>query len=188
MSAAYIVVHARYVISVVGAYSGYQAASDKAIEIAKNYNPALYIKEPKEQKKNDGSIEWEFSQAPLVFVSFRQIESPTHKQMISVEPKDDPKQTDLPAGWDYNGKPITVEEMLEDPSSVKEYDTLTTKEAVALVTARIRKRPNYLFHIPGWAILNRDDALRELSKMSHVAEMIIKNELDILNKMCSDDY
>ena len=205
MSAAYIVVHNGYLpvsshvtdgLSVVGAYSGFQAAFDVASKIvekiAQKYainNPALLIKVPKEQKQSDGSVEWVFMTSPhTVLISFRQIESPVRNQTIVVEPKDDPEQRNLPAGWDYNGKPITVEEMLQDPSAVKEYDTLTTKEIVALVTARIRKRPNFVINIPGCGILNRDEALLELSKMSHIGDMIIANELLVLNRMLFDDY
>lgn len=198
MSAAYIVVHNGYTVglSVVGAYSGFQAASDVASKIAEKVaqkydvnNSTLVIKDPKEQKQSDGSVEWVFMTSPhTVLVSFRQIESPTHTQMAVVAPKDDPKRTDLPAGWDYNGKPITVEEMLQNPSAVKEYDTLTTKEIVALVTARIRKRPNYSLNVPGWGTFDQTLALAELNYTSHVKNMIIVGELLVLSRMLLDDY
>jgi len=183
MSAVYMVVHAGYVTSVVGAYSGYQAASKKAIEIAEKHCLSTYLKEPKEQKKNDGSIEWIFSQAPLVFVSFRQIESPTHLQIVVVEPKDDPEDMDLPGGWDLNNKPILVRDLCDDPYSVKDFHSLTAKQQIALVTARIRKRPNFILNIPGWGTFNRDAALVELNPVSHIGEMIIESDLDILDKL-----
>lgn len=56
---------------------------------------------------------------------------------------DDPNEPNLPAGWDYNNKPITMKNVIDDPFVARETDELSRAQQWALAKARISKRPQY---------------------------------------------
>jgi hypothetical protein len=94
--------------------------------------------------------------------------------------KDDPADRNLPAGWDYNNKPILMSDLIDNPSNVKPYSELSENQLKALVIARIKKRPHYSLLMPGYGTFIQSSALIELEHKSIISDFIIDEEIDWL--------
>lgn len=94
---------------------------------------------------------------------------------------DDPLEETLPAGWTWNGKPITVIDLQNDPYSVKYYSQLSEKEKIALVTARLRKRPSFLININGVGTIYQKLALEHVTKQDYIGQRIVTNDIVVLS-------
>ena len=94
---------------------------------------------------------------------------------------DDPAANSLPGGWDYNNKPITMESVTNDPWSVPNYYSLISDRQLAIVVARISKRPYYAKRLVGIGTFTKDVALAEIEKRSIAGDLIISQELEWLD-------
>lgn len=93
---------------------------------------------------------------------------------------------DLPAGWNLNGKPIIMKELIDDPIYVKSYFDLTKAQQFALVKARIVKLP--LFKYLG---LNQSECLDKIIKSTDLGTDIVNYEINFLHNILSveiDNY
>ena len=206
MGAVYITISIRYgVLDHVETHAGRKSAFEQAVKIAHSYVNSIgigtVIEEPDEL--GDDIPHWIFyqnqNQCHSVIVVFRHIFVPEPQAYIPPKPKttihtpklldsnDLPFEDNIPAGWDYNGKPVLMSDMKRDPSFVLSVWDLTEEQQKALVIARIRRQPNYQYiSVTGsaCAFLTQKDALSYLKDWDDedVKNNIIDNELSLLNE------
>lgn len=85
----------------------------------------------------------------------------------------------LPFGFSISGKPITMEEAVDDPFMVAFFDTLTENKEWAIVTARVKKRP--LFSVTTKSgVFFQQAALKELNEKTAIGVEIRDNEISLL--------
>ena len=94
---------------------------------------------------------------------------------------DDPACDELPGGWDYNGKPITMAIVKSEPLSVRSYSDLNFAQTEALITARIKKRPNFSILVPGIGTFLQKESLIEIANKTLNAGYIMDIELNWLS-------
>lgn len=94
---------------------------------------------------------------------------------------DDPANRDLPGGWDYNGKPITMATVIDDPYCVYDHRLLNLAQKRALIIARARKRPRLSVNIPGIGTFLQNVVLVELNSHSVIGDLIIDSEINWLD-------
>jgi hypothetical protein len=100
-----------------------------------------------------------------------------------VPPVDDPFEDSLPCTFAYGTnwhrkKPLTVADVKADPhNALYPYD-LSEQERLALVTARIRKRPNFSTKIDPFSsiVINQKETLAELKARTTLAQEVVNNE------------
>lgn len=96
-----------------------------------------------------------------------------------VLPPDKFNDSTLPFGFSISGKPITMEEAVNDPFMVAFFDTLTENKEWAIVTARVKKRPSFSVNTKA-GLLNQQAALKELNEKTAVGVEIRDNEISLL--------
>jgi hypothetical protein len=99
--------------------------------------------------------------------------------------KDDFYDMSLPAGFSTNGKPITMQDLYDDPYTVASYDTLSINQEWAIAIARVKKRPGFAFAIAAGS-LRQQEALDELQKKSVIGEQIKDREIRLLSDVLSE--
>lgn len=170
-------------------YDSLTPALNKAKEIVgeMNENSDLLVvrnPNPTEHKMPDGSTKWCLLNvhAKSVFVINKQVTSCNSSTTDPAKESslDDPYHSALPAGWDYNNKPITMEYLLKFPYDVKPYSTLTEAQKWALSKARIAKRPHYTFVPNNVGKVYQLSALKEINNKSYLGELISSNEINVL--------
>ena len=189
-------------IKVCELYAGREAAFKRAIELSKMvvipFNSDYCIEDPHEENYNN-SPRWIFLDVNehLVVVEFHNIQIqdvsqnadfwqqcghihslyPSLKNCTPLSTRlDNPTDRSLPAGWDYNNKPITMETLINNPYCAVLPDDLTQAQQKALVIARIRKRP----HFVSKNLFSRDEALDHIKFNTSHAQQIIDQELQWL--------
>jgi hypothetical protein len=99
---------------------------------------------------------------------------------------DDPFEESLPAGWNWDNKPITMQDLYNDPFCIKPTSQLTKVQQWALTKARVSKRPNYSVLLPLGTFV-QSSALQVLGEpWTHVTE----NGIEIIIQECQliDNY
>lgn len=99
---------------------------------------------------------------------------------------DNPHDPFLPAGWSYSGKPLTMSDLLDDPYNVVPFNSLTEPQQLALVTSRIKKRPNFFQPIIGVGNFNQQAALQELENKTNFGLEIIMMEIIWLDRVLNE--
>ncbi len=171
----------------------FQLSSDKSgVGRTDLFNPS-----PKEEVMTDGSTRWVFmnTNKQSVVVTYRKVESSllsqkdplsviaTRFQNVAIPslskylPVYDFKDRSLPAGWRKDGTPVLMGSVLDDPYNMIDPFTLTEAQKWALVTARIRKAPNYKSR---YSLLDSRDMLLELKKRSPIGLGIRDIEIEEL--------
>lgn len=131
-------------------------------------------------------------QFPLRVIALGPIPTPIDVVIIPpvvpapVLPKDDFYEMSLPIGFNVNGKPITMEDLYDDPYSVASYDTLSENQEWAIVIARVRKRPGFSTQTSA-GTLSQQAALDELQKKSTVGKEIKDREIQLLANVLSTE-
>ena len=97
-------------------------------------------------------------------------------------PPDDPREQSLPAGWDYSGKPIRMDVLLNNPESVEAHFDLTTDQQFALAIARVSKRPHFFF-LTDIGVLVQSSALYELKNRTEYGWQIKDHEMEYLDSL-----
>lgn len=171
-------------------YDNLNSALNKAKEIVGELNENLDLlvirnPDPTEQKMTDGSTKWCLLnlQSKSVFVLSKEITSSNavnDTDPAKVSALDDPYHNSLPAGWNYNNKPITMEYLSKFPYDVKPYATLTDAQKWALTKARVTKRPYYSFIANIFGKVHQLKALQEINAKSYLGELISSNEINVL--------
>ena len=105
--------------------------------------------------------------------------STTPQTVITVAPVDDPKDLDLPAGWQHDGTPVKMDVLFNDPQSIKDQEDLTLDQQYALAIARIAKRPNYSY-TSDIGVFVQSSALQELKKRTDIGYEILESEMEFL--------
>lgn len=96
-------------------------------------------------------------------------------------PKDDPADRSLPAGWSYAGKPVTIADLIDNPSNVYHTWHLSEAQRWALAIARISKRPAFTVYIPGKGNCDQFAALNALKGKTSLGQEILLLECNWLN-------
>jgi hypothetical protein len=180
----------------------FQLSSDKSgVGRTDLFNPS-----PKEEVMTDGSTRWVFmnTNKQSVVVTYRKVESSllSQKDPMSVlppltvapsawvQPITTPSFSDkylpvysvgnpvLPAGWSKAGTPVLMREVLDGRSDLIDPFTLSEAQKWALITARIRKCPNYNNQ---YSRLDSRDILLELKKKSFLGLSIRDIEIEELH-------
>lgn len=193
------------------AFSGAKAALGRAFQLASNKvgkgNIDLICTSPAEENMTDGSVRWVFmdTNKQSVMVVYRKIEDyllsskdplsllpstvvPADSDVLQPSPPPyDFMDRSLPVGWTVDGKPAIMGDMLDDPFNITDPLLLSDKQKVALVTARIRKSPNWHSSTPiqGY-IYFRDDALEQLKNKTISGELLKDNEIMSLHSLHDD--
>ena len=110
--------------------------------------------------------------------------TPTPVQRVL--PLDDPYEKSLPAGWNGDGKPITIEQMLADPDNAQHSNELSEAQQWALVIARVNKRPG--LKLGGFAgeLKTQATALKDLKERNADGLAIKSHDLYLLDKLLND--
>lgn len=113
--------------------------------------------------------------------------------------KDDPSRRDLPGGWDYSGKPITVGFLLDNSADVKLTADLSEVQRWALTIARVNKRPNFITGVDAkriWinglaqvvgGVFDQFFALEELKNRTPNGQAIVEQECAYLDALCDEE-
>jgi hypothetical protein len=105
-----------------------------------------------------------------------------------VQPKDDPFDRELPAGWNLSGKPIKIGNLLDYPQDVKDFLDVTEEQLFAVIYARISKRPNYSCHLNNtFFTYSRDKVLSELKDQTTLGWQIRDFELELLEDFINEN-
>lgn len=112
--------------------------------------------------------------------------TPAPTPIQRVLPLDDPYEKSLPAGWNGDGKPITIEESLADPLNTLHSNELSEAQKWALVTARVNKRPG--LKLGGFAkeLKTQATALQDLKDKNADGLAIREHDLYLLDKLLND--
>jgi hypothetical protein len=108
---------------------------------------------------------------------------------VVFDPNDDPYSNILPFGFDFNGKPVRMEDAQMTPSLVVPVHQLTEDQKWAVVMARVKSRPHICFY--DMATNKRypqQELLKEIRLRSSAAINFLNYELSILDYFYSDHY
>lgn len=129
--------------------------------------------------------------APVVPVVTVPAQLPGHYDTSSVggkyndypvmEPQPDRYADKSPAGFDYNKKPLRMEDLVRDPFCCLETSDLTDAQRKALVKARIKFMRDYRFKWASGLIWTRDHTLLLLDGNSLFVDAIIDFECSLLD-------
>ncbi len=100
------------------------------------------------------------------------------------KPVDDAFSMDLPAGWDFNNKPITIGQFLKDPQSYKDLADFSEDHLFALAIARLNKRPHYC----GDGNLSKDEVISELKSKTPLGWEIRDQEILALENFINTEF
>lgn len=180
-------------------YNNPQIATYHAFKLAQNKSlnhPEWLISNPLAEKLEDGTVRWTFLETSKNLVSlllksvlettknFTDTKSlPVMPSVIS-KPVDDPFEKSLPGGFTYDGKPVNMDYVISHPDDVVLPLSLTSEQQLALVTARIRKRPNYSLSVYGFK-LEQFNALDEIKNKTYYLKDLVKAELTVLDNYIS---
>lgn len=94
----------------------------------------------------------------------------------------------LPAGFNLQGKPILMGELLDDPYNAKAPENLTLPQQWALVIARAQKDPDWRTLPKGYSGFapHADVALPELKNKTPFGELIMQGEIAALQSIYDD--
>lgn len=93
---------------------------------------------------------------------------------------DDPTDLGLPGGFDFNDKPLFMKD-IKDGDDFKQDYQLTEEQKWALVTARIAKRPLFIWHnLLTRATCDQQQALQELKTRSPAGVGLRNEEIYVL--------
>lgn len=108
--------------------------------------------------------------------------------VFSSVPVDDPLEDSLPATFSYDSKPMTVADVKADVEAAEPTYLLSEAKRFALVTARLRKRPNFIFTVQNLSgvQLNQTKALSELKLKSDIAYDIVADDCSIIDNLIDD--
>ncbi len=203
MSHVYIVVATKDAdIETCESFAGATQALGRAFQLSSDKSGVgrtdLFNPSPKEEVMTDGSTRWVFmnTNKQSVVVTYRKVESSllsqkdplsviaTRFQNVAIPslsdkylPVYDFKDRSLPAGWRKDGTPVLMGSVLDDPYNMIDPFTLTEAQKWALVTARMRKAPNYKSR---YSLLDSRDMLLELKKRSPIGLGIRDIEIEEL--------
>lgn len=152
---------------------------------------------PKEKVDVQGNQYWVFLNNSgfnrhYVAVYYKKVEDKVTSKSFTIPtsplppPKDDPMDPTLPAGWTYNGKPITMADLLEDPYNIKPTYDLSESQRYALVTSRIKKRPQFFLSIPSIFRGDQKAVLHELETKTNIGHEIVMLECVFLDRILSE--
>lgn len=206
MSAVYVVISINNgILEICEPYAGSNAALSRAFSLAKlrsfldkeKFDPI-----PNEVSAN-GNPRWLFISTsktyvavhysdilinPEVFDPMLGFNSSTVSDADPIVTYDAPYDDNLPGGWLLNKKPATMKDLWETPELVKSMYDLNSAQMIALVKARISKRPNYHLDIPSCGIFNQASALQEINLNTLAGEEIVENEIEWLEELRRDRY
>lgn len=101
--------------------------------------------------------------------------------------QDDPFADNLPGGFTYDNKPLTIGDIKADPYCSHSIYSLSDAQKTALVTARIRKMPNYYYKDIAPANNRLQSlALEEIKNKTSLGEDIVRYEIAILENFVID--
>ena len=211
MSGAYIVlvIDDNVEIRECETYPGFESASKKAIEFAYENHCVFVDDNPQEI---DGCWNFVNGNDLRVCVLFRQMNDvpkpipnnnsgvymsswqyggaiTTQVNPVIIKPMDYPMEDTLPAGFSLTDKPLTIADLIADPYQVKHTRDLTDNQKWALITARIRKRPNFLMNVGifGVGYVSQSEALDYLKAKDQAGLIIRDHELKMLDEILEQE-
>lgn len=93
----------------------------------------------------------------------------------------------MPGGFDWNDNPVLSAMLFEDPENVKPSSSLSDVQKMALVTARVKKLPNFSLLVPFVGTFIQSSALHELKANTTIGKQIIKMECDLLDRIREEE-
>jgi len=164
-------------------FSDFQLAKDFAIEATRQWEVENVIPNPSSETLESGETSWEIAGNldDLVSITEQEVQTPqpqaddfnvNSELLVAPISQDNPMDPELPAGWDYDDKPIRMKDLLVDPASVKPTSSLTKDQRYALAIARVSKRP----HLSCWPYTNQRDALFDLKGRTALGQQIVEEE------------
>jgi hypothetical protein len=190
------------VVDVCETYSTENLALGRGLQLAATYaGPGrvdLWESSPASQVWTDSTLRWIFMDTNKHTVQVVRCEvrgallsvkdpasnvPPIH---VPTPPPYDFMDRSLPAGWSLDGKPILMSDLLADPRNVRDPLTLTDAQKYALVTARIRKSPDYRSQPIRFFTYYQNAALRDLATRSLDAEELRDSEILSLQSLLGD--
>lgn len=97
------------------------------------------------------------------------------------------KSEQMPGGFDWFDKPVFSVTLFEDPENIKPTSELSDAQKWGLVTARVKKQPNFSLLIPFVGTFIQSSALEELKKKSVIGDQIVKMECDFLDSIRDEE-
>jgi hypothetical protein len=165
-------------------FPGFKAARECAVYLASKYVNFIDHKTNFIQKNDDvGSPYWKvlYTDNIYIVISFRKIPKLTNTIVNDNKDQDETYRLilDIPGGFDLNNKPMTIQDVINAPNSVKStVCELTDHQKWALTIARIRRIPNYTITVNN-TTYDQQGSLKELQLKSNDG-FLIRDDMCVL--------